>query len=357
MSRRDVKNASEERSQKSARKSREDEHMVDDRRDRRHKRSPSFDRREERRSPRRSPTRSPSPAPHASSSSGQADVLAAINGLKLSVDTSMATLNQKFTDFTMESHNRFNSITTRMDGFNDRLAMVEAEREEGPRPTWGPVPDSVPAPLPSAVPAPTDIPSNNWNRVPDPTIIKIEAKFADKSRAKVSLFEVKKLLDTMAADVGIAPDQYKFDCKELSDFHIIRFGGLAHLAAKQALHFIKGTKLPDGTFRNLSLLDPSGTEAHLFLNLDKNGRQRKVEGATRRLANLIISHNPALKTKIFPRREEGIVNCQFKLLASITVSPESTTLSWDVKKAAFHGVDFDVIKREFLEDENITWGS
>ncbi len=173
----------------------------------------------------------------------------------------------------------------------------------------------------------------------------------------MSLAEVKKLLDTMATDVGISSDQYKFDFKELSDFHILRFGGLGHLAAKQALQFIKGTKLPDGSFRDLSLLDPSGTQAQLFLNLDKNGRQRKIEGATRRLANLIISHNPALKTKIFPRREEGIVNCQFKLLASITVSPESISLSWDTKKASLHGVDFEVIKREFLEDENITWGS
>jgi hypothetical protein len=272
----------------------------------------------------------------------------------------MAALDRKFTDFTMESHNRFNNITARMDGFNERLATVEAEREEGPRPTWGPVPDSVPAPLPSAFPAPPDsapTPSNNWNRVVDPTIVKIEAKFPDKSRAKVSLFEVRKLLDSMAADIGIGPEQYSFDPKELSDFHVMRFGGLAHLAAKQALTFIKGTKRPDGTFRNLGLLDPSGTEAQLFLNMDKNGQQRKVEGATRRLANLITTHYPALRTKIYPRREEGIVNCQFKLLASIKVTPDSTSLSWDVKKAEFHGVDFATIKREFLEEENITWGS
>jgi hypothetical protein len=334
--------------------------MHDDRRrsadDRRRERSPTPVRREDNRSPRRSRTRSISPLPTGSSSS-QADVLAAINGLKLSVDTNMATLNQKFTDFTLESTNRFNHISSRVDGINDRLAMVEAEREEGYRPTRGPAPDSVPAPLPSAVPAPTDTPPTNWNRVPDPTIIKIEAKFADKSRAKVSLAEVKKLLDAMAVDVGIPSDQYKFDEKELSDFHILRFGGMGHLAAKQALQFIKGTKLSDGNFRDLSLLDPSGTPAQLFLNLDKNGRQRKTEGATRRLANLVIQHYPALKTKIFPRREEGIVNCSFKLLASITVSPESTTLSWDTKKASLHGVDMEAIKKEFLEEENITWGS
>ncbi len=63
------------------------------------------------------------------------------------------------------------------------------------------------------------------------------------------------------------------------------------------------------------------------------------------------------KRQIYPRREEGIVNCQFKRLASIKVTPDSTSLSWDIKKAELFGVDFATIKREFLEEENITWGS
>jgi hypothetical protein len=129
------------------------------------------------------------------------------------------------------------------------------------------------------------------------------------------------------------------------------------LSAKQALAFIKGTKLSDGTFRDFTLLDPSNTPAQLFLNLDKNGRQRKLEGATRRLAGLVATAYPALKSKIFPRRDEGIVNCNFKLLASICVTPEATALSWDTKKAQLHGIDMEAIKKEFLEDENIQWSS
>jgi hypothetical protein len=287
-------------------------------------------------------------------------VLAAIGSLKASVDTNMAALNQKFTDFSLESTNRFNQITSRVDGINDRLAMVEAERENGTGPVHGQVPGSASAPLPvpGVVPAPIDIPPTNWNRVPDPTIIKIESKFVDKSRAKVSLAEVKKLIDAMAVDLAIPIGQYTFDPKELSDFHVMRFvGGLDHLAAKQALAFIKGTKLPDGTYRELKLLDPSGIQAQLFLNLDKNGRQRKLEGATRRLAGLVVKAYPALKSKIFPRRDEGIVNCSFKLLASICVTPEATALSWDSKKATLHGIDTESIKKEFLEEENIQWSS
>jgi hypothetical protein len=223
----------EERKSSAPRKSArdDDDRMLDDRRDdgRRGDRSPTPVRREGRRSPRRSRTRSHTHPPAARGSSSQSDeskVLAAIHGLKASVDTSMAQLNQKFNDFSLESTNRFNHISSRVDGINDRLAMVEAEREAGTGPVFGQAPAaaSAPFPIPGVVPAPIVAPPpTSWNRVPDPTIIKIEAKFADKSRAKVSLVEVNKLMDAMATDMGIPLDQFKFESKELSAFHVMRF--------------------------------------------------------------------------------------------------------------------------------------
>jgi hypothetical protein len=138
---------------------------------------------------------------------------------------------------------------------------------------------------------------------------------------------------------------------------VLRFTGLDHLAAKQALDFVKGLKLPDGNFRDMQVVDPSGIPTQLYLNLDKNNKQRKLEGATRRLAALVISKYPHLKTKIFPRRSEGVVNCAFKVLATITVSPEATTLSWDPRNVLKHEIDMAPIKKEFLEEENIQWCS
>jgi hypothetical protein len=212
-------------------------------------------------------------------------------------------------------------------------------------------------PSPVTTPGAPVAPPSSWNRVPDATIIKIEAKFADKTRAKVAQAEVKKLVETMATDLGMPLETFKIESNELSEHFVLRFGGLSPLAAKQALAFIKGTKLPDGGFRDLGLLDPSGHPVQLYLNLDKNGRQRKLEGATRRLAGLVVKAYPALKTKVFPRRGEGIVNLQFRLLASISVTPEATSLSWNIRWAASQGVDMEAIKTEFLEAENIQWGS
>ena len=128
---------------KSDRKSRSDAHRDDRREDgRRDERSPTPGRREDRRSPRRSRTRSHSPPANPRGSSSHSDeskVLAAIGLLKASVDTNMAVLNQKFTDFSLESTNRFNHISSRVDGINDRLALFEAERETGTGPFLIPI--------------------------------------------------------------------------------------------------------------------------------------------------------------------------------------------------------------------------
>ena len=138
---------------------------------------------------------------------------------------------------------------------------------------------------------------------------------------------------------------------------MLRFGGLEHLATKQALAFVKGTKLSDGTYRDLSLVDPSGSKAQIYLNLDKNGRSRKLEGATRRLAGLTKAEYPHLGPSLFARRNEGIVNCAFSVLATVTVAPEVTCLAWNPKAASKHGVDMQAIKAAFLAEENIQWCS
>jgi hypothetical protein len=286
----------------------------------------------------------------ASSTSEESKVLLAISGLQKSVDSKLVDLDKKFSNFSLESTNRHNELSERVDGISERLAMVE----NGTGPTFGQVP---PAPR-SAPDAPsTPAPSTNWDRVPDQTIVKLEAKFPNNSRAKVTMAEVKLLVDTMAADLAMPLDTYKIEGKELADFFILRFGGLEHLATKQALAFVKGTKLSDGTYRDLSLVDPSGTKAQIYLNLDKNGKTRKLEGATRRLAGIIKAEYPHLGPSLYARRDEGILNCAFKVLATVTVAPECTCLAWNPKAATKHGVDMFAIKKAFLEEENIQWCS
>jgi hypothetical protein len=235
--------------------------------------------------------------------------------------------------------------------------MVEAEQEKGTG-SFGQAPQAHAAPQPTpAFAPPPPAPATNWDRIPDKTVVKIQAKFADKSRAKVSMTEVKKLVDEMATSLAIPIETYKLEGKELSDFFVLRFGPLDLLAAKQALAFVKGTKLPDGGFRDFTLLDPSGTQATLFLNLDKNGHASKLEGALRRLSGHIVSAYPHLKPLLYARRHEGILNCHFKILATIVVTPDVTCLPWDPKKAAKHGIDMFAIKKAFLEEENIEWCS
>ena len=70
----------------------------------------------------------------------------------------------------------------------------------------------------------------------------------------------------------------------------------------------------------------------------------------------ILSERIALPF-LFTRKAEGILSVDFKELARLSVTRDTVTFSWNIRKCEEKNIDFESIGVSFLEEENIQWSS
>ena len=180
--------------------------------------------------------------------------------------------------------------------------------------------------------------------VPDPRVLRVSFF----KNAKVSLKAVEDCLQAYLSELGFERMNLVFEGPGVRSSFSIEFAGLVPVASKMATKAIRSLKLGDGDYRKFSVKDPSDVETAFLINPDKNGRLRKSEGATRRLANLIKDKYPDLP--IYARRSEGFINCQLQQLIRLRVDYEKVGVSCSTKLSNESKADCKTIDSSFLHE-------
>ena len=287
-----------------------------------------------------------------SSQHGISEVMAAIQSLKVSNENAIGAISNQLGVLSTNVDNKFQEVHTKIDDMDERINLLEQNKvPDGP---WGSGPGDIAASSvlnPFAQPAPSvPHPISPWERIPDPNIVKVTTE----GRIKVPFGGVEQVVFDYAREIGIPKEVISVTGNELGSVFVVKAGGLTPSDVVKDL--LKRVKLPNGGgWRAFSTLDPNKNSVNLFLNPDKNNKQQKLEGATKRLTNLLKGKYPLLN--LYGRRSEGIITCAYKKLAVLTASPDKVSVSWDPKILKSSGIEHTPIAKAFLEDENVQWCS
>ena len=111
----------------------------------------------------------------------------------------------------------------------------------------------------------------------------------------------------------------------------------------------------NGKWRPIFAKGPENEQVQVFLNPDKNGRQVKTEGATKRLGDyfreLLGDH------KVSARREEGIISVDGAKLAMVVIGDDNASVKFIQKTLDKHGLDKKQAQESFESRENDQWCS
>ena len=287
-----------------------------------------------------------------SSQHGISEVMAAIQSLKVSNENAIGAISNQLAEVSTNVDNKFQEVHTKIDDMQERITVLEQTKvPDGP---WGSGPGDFAAssavnPFPQPAPS-VPLALSPWERIPDPNIVKVTTD----GRVKVPLGGVEQVVFEYAKEIGIPKEVISVTGNELGSVFVVKAGGLSPSGVVNDL--LKRVKLPNGGgWREFSTLDPNKKSVKLFLNPDKNNKQQKLEGATKRLTNLLKEKYPLLN--LYGRRSEGIITCAFKTLAVLTASPDKVTVSWSPKILASSRIEHSPIAKQFLEDENVQWCS
>ena len=193
---------------------------------------------------------------------------------------------------------------------------------------------------------------DDFERQPDLTIVK--ARVMDAVTPEAARGAVREILETM----GIKDNEVKIEGKDLDKGFTLRFAGCIATAARRARKFMMMQK-DGGVWKQLVAKTPDGAEAKMFVDIDKNKKQVKLEMIGRRLYKVLKERYPA--RDFFYRKVSGTVVHDWTPLARVVVtSPEAHEIEWNVKLVDELGIDKDMVieKVEAFapnRDGGITW--
>ena len=277
-------------------------------------------------------------------------LMGAIDNLRVSNEKSIGAIASQLAEHSTNVDNKFQEVQTKIDDMDERINVLE--QNNVPVGAGSSAPGHVAASsgfFPFPQPAPL-VPQalSPWERIPDPNIVKVTTE----GRVKVPFGGVEQVVFDYAKEIGIPKEVLSVTGNELGSVFEIKAGGLTPSDVVKDL--LKRIKLPNGGgWRAFSTLDPNKKSVNLFLNPDKNNKQQKLEGATKRLTTLLKAKYPDLN--LYGRRSEGIITYAFKTLAWLTVTPDKVSVSWSPKILTASQIEHTPIVKSFLEDENIQW--
>ena len=211
--------------------------------------------------------------------------------------------------------------------------------------------DSALSAVEAATPA-RPLPDDSFDRKVDPCICRIRAA-SDVSSENV-LAALRTVLDKMQLDRA----QVAMEGAPLSKSHVIRFLGAAGLAANRANKFHQLQRIGN-TWRELAAVGPAGEGVKLYVDLDKNGRQRKMEVTTKRLMAALKATHPELPC--FAKRREGTVATSWLPLARVILpNADEYRIEWNQHLIRDQRVDtkkvIEVLAASDREKPEVSWG-
>ncbi len=185
---------------------------------------------------------------------------------------------------------------------------------------------------------------NNFFRVPNPTILYIST-FEAKDVAKE---KVAKAFGDLTADANINDADYQLHGDPIGNKFEVDFTGTISAAKAKATQLLQSLRLGPGSYKEICVDSPGGTQTRIFVNPDKNGAMVKREILSKLLAKELGEIKP--EKQFFARRSEGIIFVDRRPIVQINVTgPESATLLWKHTKRINIGLDQEGVETRFKE--------
>ena len=163
----------------------------------------------------------------------------------------------------------------------------------------------------------------------------------------------------MGKDMDIAHDQLSLDGPLVSKNFAIRFKGAPGLAARRARKFYQLLRT-EGGWRELTAKTPDDLPVKVYIDEDKNRRQRKIEAGARKLQRILRTSFPDLA--ISHRKRDATVTINLVPVARVRApSPNDYTIEWNLQLVQDKNINRESMEAQFKEDtadaqDSIVWG-
>lgn len=198
---------------------------------------------------------------------------------------------------------------------------------------------------PSSAASTTDGLNDDWDKPPNPKIIRINTADA------VSIDDIKKSIADLITSMDLDAPVRKISSpngKKLGNRWILEFPAKSAPAA--TVDAVLGAMRQADGWRRPECRTPSGGRTQVYLGPDKNIKQVKVEVAAKALSKLLGSMYP---TKTFVHRKaDGSVSTDYKRIARVVVTKDGSHLEFNVPILSTLDVEFDKeeVKRRWSLD-------
>lgn len=203
--------------------------------------------------------------------------------------------------------------------------------------------------------ASTTGPLDSWDKVPDATILRLNTADA------VTVEAITKCIGALITAMDIKDLKFKVrapNAKVLATRWIVDFPDSSP-AGDGAAKVLTGIRAPDG-WRHLVCATPSSGTTNVYIGPDKNIRQIRQEVSAKALCKLLGSMYPA--QNFVHRKSDGSISCDYRRMARVVVSPDTSVLEFNLPVLGELGFPFDKeeVKRKWNLDPRggaATWGS
>ena len=149
----------------------------------------------------------------------------------------------------------------------------------------------------------------------------------------VTLDSAKETVASWLDDLHLDAGAYKLKGRDADRKFVIQFTGemeLAALRAHKALLLLRGD---GGEWRKLVCSTPGGVESRVYINVDKNHKQKRTEMGVRDLSRLMVTELPTCK--FTANKAAGLLYCNHMPLAEIKCpDPDTIEVWWNNTSAA-----------------------
>lgn len=185
----------------------------------------------------------------------------------------------------------------------------------------------------------------DWHRRPDLAKVRVVAAEA------VSRDLVTAVVAQHCGYARLLEEHYSLqEGRELSKSYVVTFLGEPRLAARRAAMLLATMRSADGAWRQPSVKTPSGAEARIWSDPDKNGKQMKGEAAVRRLLRAFRAAAP--EKRVFANMAELSVTASWRPLARVVMgeASEEANFEWNLVALASFGVPRAAVEAELQEN-------
>ena len=206
----------------------------------------------------------------------------------------------------------------------------------------------------SAPVPPPILAAGDFDRDIDPCIVRIRTS---EVVSKDSAFEgVQSLIAGLRLD---DPNSVQIEGKVVGKSFALRFSGAPGLAGSRVRKFL-GMQKSDGEWQHYTAKTPSGAEARIFLDIDKNQKTTRTELIARKSCRTLKETYPA--HSFFLKKADSTVCVNWVPLLRVQVeSPQVHKLEWNPQLVEELGIDRSKVAKKVEKDiedphAGIQWG-